>query len=145
MLANLLPNIGSNMNGRIYCQGYNFTGIDVFPIHKKDKERAAHHFKIYANYKSELPWLQKICDWAKEHNQELYFVNSPERSDYKQVIAELSKGTDVLKEIKDIAQKNSVPFYNFNDDFNDADLADSDHLNFNGAVKMTRKIAKIIK
>ena len=130
---------------RIYCQGYNFAGIDVSPIHEKDKERAAHHFKIYANYKSELPWLQKICDWTKEHHQELYLINSPERSDYKQVVAELSNGADVLAEIKDIAQKNNVPFYNFNDDFNDGDLADSDHLNFNGAVKMTRKIAEIIK
>jgi len=130
---------------RFYCQGYNFAGIDVSPMHEKDKERAAHHFKIYDNYKSEIIWLQKICDWAKEHYQKLYLINSPERSDYKQVIAELSKGTDVLKWIRDIAQQNNVSFYNFNDDFNDDDLADSDHLNFNGAVKMTRKIAEIIK
>ena len=130
---------------RLYCQGYNFAGIDVSPIHEKDKGRAAHHFKIYANYRSELIWLQKICDWAKEHHQEFYLINSPERSDYKQVIAELSKGADVLADIKDIAQQNNVPFYDFNDDFNDNDLADSDHLNFNGAVKMTRKIAEIIK
>ena len=137
--------IESQNSGRIYCQGYNFAGIDVSPIHEKDKERAAHHFKIYANYKSEIPWLQKICDWAKEHQQALYLINSPERSDYKQVISELSNGTDVLAWIKDIAQQNNVPFYNFNDDFDDNDLADSDHLNFNGAVKMTRKIAEVIK
>lgn len=130
---------------RLYCQGYDFIGIDTSPIQEKDKERAAHHFKIYANYKSEIVWLQKICDWVKEHNQELYLINSPERSDYKQIIAELSNGNDVLAWIKDIAQKNNVPFYNFNDDFSDCDLADSDHLNFNGAVKMTRKIAEIIK
>lgn len=132
-------------SGRIYCQGYNFAGIDVSPIHEKDKERAAHHFKIYANYKSEIPWLQKICDWSKERGQELYLINSPERSDYKQVISELSNNDDVLTWIKDIAQQNNVPFYNFNDDFDDKDLADSDHLNFNGAVKITRKIAEIIK
>lgn len=144
-LTQLLSNNEEKNFGRIYCQGYNFTGIDVAPVHEKDKERAAHHFKIYANYKSEIVWLQKICDWVKKHNQELYLINSPERSDYKQVIAELSNGADVLAEIKNIAQKNNVPFYNFNDDFNDSDLADSDHLNFNGAVKMTRKIAEIIK
>lgn len=130
---------------RLYCQGYDFIGIDTSPIHEKDKERAAHHFKIYDNYKSEIPWLQKICDWTKEHHQELYLINSPERSDYKQVIAELSNGTDVLAWIKDIARQNNVPFYNFNADFDDNDLADSDHLNFNGAVKMTRKIAEVIK
>lgn len=130
---------------RFYCQGYDFVGLYISPIREKDKERAAHHFKIYANYKSELPWLQKICDWAKEHQQALYLINSPERSDYKQVISELSIGTDVLAWIKEIAQQNNVPFYNFNDDFNDKDLADSDHLNFNGAVKITRKIAEVIK
>ena len=82
---------------------------------------------------------------AKKHHKKLYLINSPERSDYTQVIDELAQGDDILSWIKDFAQQNNVPFYNFNDDFNDDDLADSDHLNFNGAVKMTRKIAQIIK
>ena len=127
------------------CQGYDFASIDVSPIHEKDKERAAHHFKIYEKYKSELPWLQKICDWCKEHHQELYLINSPERSDYTQVIDELKGEKDILKELKDIAKQYDVSFYDFNDDFSDEDMADSDHLNFNGAVKMTKKIMEIIQ
>ena len=130
---------------KVYCQGYNFAGLEIAPIKLTDKGRAEHHFKIYDKYKSEIPWFEKICDWCKEHNQKLYLINSPERSDYKQVIDELKGEKDILKELKDIAKQYDVSFYDFNDDFNDEDMADSDHLNFNGAVKMTRKIAEVIK
>ena len=88
-------------------------------------------------------WLTKICEYAKQHNLNLYFINSPVRSDYAKVISELSEGEDVLSDMKKVFTENNEAFFDFNYEFNDDDLADTDHLNFNGALKLTRILLKI--
>ncbi len=45
-----------------------------------------------------------------------------------------------MADISKIAAEKSVALLDARDGFDDDDFADADHLNFNGAVKLTRRI-----
>lgn len=62
------------------------------------------------------------------------------RSDYAAVLNEVGQGFDPTAVVKQIAAEKGVALLDARDGFDDDDFADADHLNFNGAVKLTRRI-----
>ena len=49
-------------------------------------------------------------------------------------------GVSLIDDINDISTEKGVLLIDASDGFDDDDFADADHLNFNGAVKLTRRI-----
>ncbi|MBR1778826.1 MAG: hypothetical protein IJ752_09635 [Alphaproteobacteria bacterium] len=129
---------------RVYCQGYDFAGIEIHPSTKKTRERALHHFKIYQKYKNQLPVLDEICAFCQKADLRLILVDAPVRSDYAAVLAEAAPDTDLTALIKEVAGRYQIKLIK-PAGFADEDFADSDHLNFNGALKLTRQLVKVLE
>lgn len=123
---------------KVCCQGYDFVGQRINRSTKKTRERALHHYKIYQKYDNQWPLLEKICQFCASAGIRPVIVDSPARSDYTAVLDEAEKGADLSAGLKQIAKRLGVSFVEMSGGFDDEDFADADHLNFNGAVKLTR-------
>ncbi|MBO4519632.1 MAG: hypothetical protein J5787_00325 [Alphaproteobacteria bacterium] len=129
--------------GKVYCQGYDFVGLHVSPSTQKTRERVEHHFRIYRKYKNQLSLLDDIISFCEQKGIKIVLANSPVRSDYAAVLNELSQGEDTLSDIRQAAGKHGVALLDPTG-FADDDFSDSDHLNFNGALKLTRQLAALL-
>lgn len=121
-------------------RGYDFVGQRINRSTKKTRERALHHYKIYQKYDNQWPLLEEICQFCASAGIRPVIVDSPTRSDYTAVLDEVGKGADLSADLKQIAKRLGVLFVEMSGGFDDEDFADADHLNFNGAVKLTRRL-----
>lgn len=121
-------------------QGYDFTGQRIIANQKKVSEKVEKHYGLYQKYHNQWKILEDICDLCRECSIELYFTNSPVRFDYQEHLNHLSNAADVYAPIMEIAERKQVKFLRIEDAFEPEDFADTDHLNFNGAVKFSRLI-----
>lgn len=131
----------SPRSGGFYTQGYDFVGLHTNPSTHKTRERVEHHFKIYRKYKNQLSLLDDIISFCEKSNLKLILANAPVRSDYAAILNELAKGEDVLADIKQVVAKHGLSLIE-PAGFADDEFADADHLNFNGALKLTRQLTE---
>ena len=96
--------------------------------------------KIYQKYDNQWPLLEEICQFCASAGIRPVIVDSPTRSDYTAVLDEVGKGADLSAGLKQIAKRFNVLFIETSGGFDNEDFADADHLNFNGAVKLTRRL-----
>ena len=130
---------------KICCQGYDFVGQRINRSTKKTQKRALHHYKIYQKYDNQWPILEEICRFCASAGIRLVVLDAPARSDYMAVLRDASQGADLSADMKQILKRHGVLFINMSDGFDDEDFADADHLNFNGAVKLTRRLMNAIE
>lgn len=135
IIAGLTPS-----TDKIYCQGFDFVGQHINRSTKKTRDRVLHHFKIYQKYNNQWGILRDFCDYCKQRGSRAVLVNPPVRSDYKAVLNEVGGRVSLIDDINDISTEKGVLLIDASDGFDDDDFADADHLNFNGAVKLTRRI-----
>ena len=86
-------------------------------------------------------WLLKLSRDTEYNNQNLYFVIPPCTDEYRQFLDKTEFSFKWLYENFD--SKNIIDLYS-DSDFSKDDFYDWDHLNYNGAIKMTKKIDAII-
>lgn len=70
--------------------------------------------------------------------------DAPVRSDYAAALKEIAQGADTLSDIRKTAEKNGITLIEPTG-FTDEDFSDSDHLNFNGALKLTRQLSAYLQ
>lgn len=126
---------------RVLCQGYDFPGLTISQETPKAMAgRVAKRVHLYQTYDNQWHYLDDICQFCQEKGLELVFIDTPLRADWLAVQNQLTKGEDIYARLKEYAAKYAVKFYHYQDGFEDADFADGDHLNVNGAVKLTRRL-----
>lgn len=104
------------------------------------KQRAEKH----SNFTDDMTeFLSKLNILTKENNISLYIVIPPVTGVYKNYLLNKDK---FIKEINDFCSKNNVRLVSFFDDpsFTAEDFYDCDHLNNNGATKLSLKINEIL-
>lgn len=116
----------------------NHTGITAAKRHtKKDK----------GFFDENLSIIYQIIEYAKQSDIKILFYTSPAFSSYRENL-DLGQLNLTLKTIKDISTQNeNCSYYNFmeDNDFNSNDFRDADHLNNNGAQKLSIKLNEKLK
>lgn len=94
-------------------------------------------------------YLQKIIDFCKKKNLNLYFTQLPvSDSAYEE---ESKYSVEIQKRILEISEKNNIKFININDRavkntvLEDTDFYDAEHLAITGSKKITEYIAASVK
>lgn len=117
------------------------TKRNINEIHK----RALAHFKINQKSSNQMDYCVKLIKETKENEQNLYFVLPPMHQRYKKV---WPNSNIIFERLYKICQKYShVQILNLYDskEFEDNNFMDADHLNHNGAAKMSAIMHEAIK
>ena len=90
---------------------------------------------------NQTEYVKKAAELTRQKKHNLLIVIPPARSDYTKLLPPLEELFPDL-----LPLKNDIRILSFlNDgDFSDSDFCDTDHLNKNGAVKLTEKIRKYL-
>jgi hypothetical protein len=104
------------------------------------QERTRTHLRENKRKPSQIHWLEKLVALGLKNNITIYAVITPVRSDFKALLPEK---TELYQSIYQLNSKN-LAILDFYDDprFSDKDLGDTDHLNEQGAKKITQFIAE---
>lgn len=104
--------------------------------------RSKTHLRENRREPDQLIWLQKLNKCINEDNRKLILVITPFRSDYKN---QLPPKTELFEKIYNLELENSL-ILDFYDSvlFTDDDMADTDHMNEQGARKLTLEIKRIL-
>ena len=104
------------------------------------KERVAGHLKNNRRQNNQTAFVEKCASLARQKNHAFYIVLPPFRSDYTRLLPPFDEVFAPL--ISLLKTDKSVHFLNYlgDADFCDEDFFDPDHLNLNGARKLTPKI-----
>lgn len=116
---------------------------DAFFFGMTAEERANTHLRENRRQPNQLKWLEKFIYMAREDNRNLYIVISPAQKSYIECLPSKFK---LFNEIYNIKNDNVI-IIDFYDSplFSDFDFGDFDHLNENGAKKLTAEILKRIE
>ena len=101
------------------------------------EDRVSSHLKNNRRNNNQTEYVKKCAGLAREKNHKLLVVIPPVRSDYAKLLPSLEELFPELLSLKDEIQ--IVSFMN-DADFSDDDFGDTDHLNKEGAEKLTQKI-----
>ena len=103
------------------------------------ESRAATHLRENIREPDQIIYLEKLSKLISDDGRKLLVVIPPFRSDYK---ALLPSEDVVFKKIFEAKLLNTeiVSYYN-SSKFSDADMGDTDHMNEQGAIKITKLIA----
>lgn len=103
-------------------------------------ERIKTHLRENGREPSQLEWLKKLSDSINKDSRKLILVITPYRSDYKKL---LPTKEVLFKKFHDL-NLNNVDFLDYYDSnlFTDEDMGDTDHMNEQGAIKLTAEIKK---
>lgn len=111
-------------------------------------ERINSHYEIMykKRFDKNLKHVQNMIDLAKAHGVQVFIVTTPVFSTYSKFIDQ-ERYHKMVSALQDISQKKNVKYINY---FNDAqfvqpDFMDDDHLNQNGARKLTHLIDREIQ
>ena len=90
-----------------------------------------------------MNWLKSLFNLASSDGRQLVVVIPPFRSDYKNLLPPENFLFEKLNKLEVDGLK-ILNYYN-SDKFDDTDFGDADHLNENGAIKLTKEIHSIFK
>ena len=120
-----------------------------YPLSRKQEisteDLVSKHLKNNLRGNNQNQYIEAIAEETLKHGQNLFVVTPPYRSDY---LKKLPSWKETFKELLETAKKYpSMKILNFQNDpdFNDTDFYDADHLNKNGAEKLTQKINLVLK
>ena len=119
----------------------NYRGYDkkfLYGVHFNVEDRVRTHLRENNREPDQLGWLNALIDLIKEDGLKLFIIIPPFRSDYKVLLPDSSVLFRKFFSLKDIHILN----YYDSDLFTDDDLGDTDHLNEQGAIKLTKEIHK---
>ena len=105
------------------------------------EERAKSHLRENKREPDQMQWLKELINLVHSDNRRLIIVIPPFRSDYKKII---SKQSNLFEKIYNLKGVEVLNFYD-SKIFSDDDFGDSDHLNEQGAIKLTNEIYKHFK
>lgn len=113
-----------------------YYGIDI-----SAQERVRTHLRENIREPDQMNWLSSLSGLVNSDGRRLFVVIPPVRSDYKNLLP----SDIVLYEKLFKLESEGLEIINlFNSDkFNDTDFGDTDHLNNEGAIKMTGELKKI--
>ena len=126
-------------------------GSGIWPNDRRDlietgKSRAVRHTRSLNESQVQIPsniqTINSMIEFASSHNAKLLFITCPAFSSYRENINEVQL-KEVVNIIENVCSNNENAFYLnlFTDKlFNFEDYYDADHLNENGAKKLTLKI-----
>ena len=105
-------------------------------------QRVKTHMRENQREPTQLSWLEKLSQAIDGDGKHLIIVITPFRSDYKQALG----NEMVFEKLFNIKFPNSTKILDFYDSpiFNDSDMGDTDHLNEQGAKKLTLEIKKML-
>lgn len=105
-------------------------------------QRVKTHIRENRREPNQLLWLEKLSYAIDRDGKHLFIVITPYRSDYKQVLG----AEKVFQKLFDIKFPNSTQILDFYNSpiFTDSDMGDTDHLNEQGAKKLTLEIKKML-
>lgn len=106
-------------------------------------ERVKSHLRENKREPDQLIWLKKLSAEIDKNHQHLYIVLPPYRSDYRKLLPEKEIVYNKLFSIHFPESTTIVDFHDANG-FDDADFGDTDHMNEQGAMKLTRELNNII-
>lgn len=103
-------------------------------------QRVKTHMRENRREPTQLLWLEKLSQAIDGDRKHLIIVITPFRSDYKQALGDEM----VFEKLFNIKFPNSTKILDFYDSpiFNDSDMGDTDHLNEQGAKRLTLEIKK---
>lgn len=105
-----------------------------FPASNDLRHRCAKHLK-HNQSNAQHFFLEQMISTAIRQKHRLYVIITPCRSDYKSILPSSQQLFSSLYKIEHCKVLNY-----FDDDFNDNDFGDTDHLNYQGAIKLSDKI-----
>lgn len=130
--------------GEINCENsyYGYEKEQYFMATPAD-ERIKSHLRENRREPDQLIWLKKLADEIDRNRQHLYIVLPPYRSDYRKLLPEKEI---IYEKLFSIHFPKSTTIVDFHDakDFDDSDFGDTDHMNEQGAKKLTRELNNII-
>jgi hypothetical protein len=104
-------------------------------------ERIRTHIRENKREPNQLHWLKDLNELIQKDNRKLFIIIPPFRSDYKKLLPEQSI---IFKKIFKLKGIEFIDYYNSNK-FSDDDFGDADHLNEQGAKKLTNEIYQYFK
>lgn len=122
----------------------NYTGYEIpdwfFDEAFGVENRAKMHLRENSRSSNQTKYVEKISSLAKKHKHKLTVVLSPAREDYKSFLPDSS---ELFKELNNLKGIDILNYYD-DKDFTRDDFGDFDHLNQDGAKKLTQKIYKAL-
>lgn len=122
--------------------GYNQNSFFI-KMNISTKKRAIKHHKENIRKISQLIYIKKIYKLSKLYNQNFIIIIPPAQKIYRNYIPNSDK---LFKKLFILTNKLGIKVYNFykNNNFTVNDFWDSDHLNNQGAIKLTKLIKNIL-
>lgn len=120
----------------------NFYGYErktEFLIYQSANERAKSHLRENMREPDQLEWLIKLISSINKDDKEILIVIPPFRNDYKDLLPQSSIVFDKLFRLGHYMKYDILNFYD-SEFFIDNDFGDADHLNEQGAIKLTKMI-----
>lgn len=128
-------------------------GVDYFGYGEKTyygtnipaEARVATHLRENLREPDQMHWLQKTLDLAREAGHRVFIILPPCRSDYKAVLARSIAPDRLFQKFHDLdlGPHRIFDFYSA-PDFGDDCMGDTDHLNREGARRVTAEIMRRI-
>lgn len=105
--------------------------------------RANSHYKNNLRPNKQNYWIENLINLAKENNINVFIILSPAKSAYKDC---LPNSKDLFKDLLNSIEGKEITLINLYDSdlFVDDDFGDWDHLNSNGAEKLSNYVREII-
>lgn len=124
----------------------NYLLKDQFDLKKTAKHTMKSHEKgDDENIAVNVQLLKRIIKMAQDHHVKVLLITPPASNEYQKLLSS-NKLKKVINISSDLAKYKDVFYLNFLSDprFNDADFYDSDHLNVDGAEKLSKIINQLI-
>lgn len=127
----------------IFCNGNNKHTENLFMNTKEitANERAKAHKKTYNRPDKQIKWLKLLIQLANKNKHRVFIVISPATKEYKSYLVSES---NLFTEIKELKHCKIIDLYNSNL-FEQEDFGDWDHLNENGAKKLSNYVRNLIE
>ena len=124
----------------------NFYGQSLYNLnHNTDTQKLVEkHLKNTTRQNNQIQYLNNIIKLARQRNHNVFIVLPPYRSDY---LSFLPDDTQTYSELFDFLGHNpDIKLVNLqhDSDFSDSDFESADHCNYDGGIKLTRKIKQFI-
>ena len=107
-------------------------------IHSVAKERIKTHLRENQRNNLQNEWLKEIINITQNKNHNFYICIAPAREDYRKLLPDKEELFKSLYEIS--SDKTKILNFYDNTEFNYSDFCDTDHLNLQGAKKLTKMI-----
>lgn len=142
-----LKKIEKKLHGRIYFMPRKTYGdMDKYRFESHNaEERVAGHLKNNRRQNNQTEYVEKCAALARLKGHDLFVVIPPFRSDYTKLLPPFE---EVFAPLLSLTQKDAsihLLDYFHDTDFADDDFGDTDHLNLQGAKKLTQKIRQAFR